>query len=293
MSCVGFSSGLDEGGARTPFLGNCAHGIATPRGRTRPKRAACGRRHAAARFGAAQVGNFASAITKTVCIPSMACVLARWPASAAGSFFSDEGVLKMAEKDNEEMSPEEWARSRLSSEDRKTFDAMCKARDARRARDSEATHEKYLSSISGEKNRQGDRAKDDGQSNLEGEGVNALDEMLRVRGGAQMNAYEIARNVRARIVDEMRDLRQAERDVAQHCGMAFDGDSAEEVYRSALEHHFGVPRSKTASLSASHLRVVLTFRFPDPRALGGVRRPWRLTGPATENWTRSCAAHPS
>jgi hypothetical protein len=158
-----------------------------------------------------------------------------------------------------EQTPEEFAKSRLSASDWKTFDDLCKARDKKRARDAELEEQRYRekSDPVGENNVPGDRrrARDVEQQTLEGgQRGNALDER---RFNNMTSSYDIARSVRARIVDEMRDLRQAERDVAQHCGMAFDGDSAEEVYRSALEHHFGVPRSKTAGLSASHLRVVL------------------------------------
>jgi hypothetical protein len=53
------------------------------------------------------------------------------------------------------------------------------------------------------------------------------------------------------------ELRQADRDVAKYCdGMAFDGNSASEVYRAGLEH-LGVPTRELAGLSASALRVLL------------------------------------
>jgi hypothetical protein len=60
-----------------------------------------------------------------------------------------------------------------------------------------------------------------------------------------------------RVTARMTELRQAERDVALHCGgMAFDGATAEEVYRAGLDH-VGVSRRETAGLSASELRVIL------------------------------------
>ena len=60
-----------------------------------------------------------------------------------------------------------------------------------------------------------------------------------------------------RVTARMTELRQAERDVALHCGgMAFDGATAEEVYRAGLDH-IGVSRRETAGLSASELRMIL------------------------------------
>jgi hypothetical protein len=61
-----------------------------------------------------------------------------------------------------------------------------------------------------------------------------------------------------RVTARMTKLRQAERDVALHCGgMAFDdGATAADVYRAGLDH-IGVSRRETAGLSASELRVIL------------------------------------
>ena len=60
-----------------------------------------------------------------------------------------------------------------------------------------------------------------------------------------------------RVTARMTELRQAERDVALHCGgMAFDGATAADVYRAGLDH-IGVSRRETAGLSASELRVIL------------------------------------
>jgi hypothetical protein len=50
--------------------------------------------------------------------------------------------------------------------------------------------------------------------------------------------------------------------------MAFDGDSAEALYRSALEH-CGVPRSETAGMNVAGLRTLLKNR-PKPGS-----REWR------------------
>jgi hypothetical protein len=72
-----------------------------------------------------------------------------------------------------------------------------------------------------------------------------------------------------RVTARMTELRQAEREVALHCGgMAFDGNSAEEVYRKGLEH-LGVPRSETSRLSVAALRILLKNR-PAPGS-----RAWR------------------
>ena len=38
-----------------------------------------------------------------------------------------------------------------------------------------------------------------------------------------------------RVTSRMTELRQAERDVALHCGMAFDGATAADVYRAGLD----------------------------------------------------------
>ena len=60
-----------------------------------------------------------------------------------------------------------------------------------------------------------------------------------------------------RVTARMTELRQAERDVALHCnGMAFDGATAEEVYRAGLDH-IGVSRRETAGLSVSELQMIL------------------------------------
>jgi hypothetical protein len=71
--------------------------------------------------------------------------------------------------------------------------------------------------------------------------------------------YNMANAVSDRVASAMAAIREAERAAAQYCGMAFDGGSAEEIYRNALEH-CGVPRSDTAGLSASELRTVLKHR---------------------------------
>ena len=71
------------------------------------------------------------------------------------------------------------------------------------------------------------------------------------------HAYNIAHDVADRVSSAMVELRQAERDVALHCGgMAFDAATAADVYRAGLDH-IGVPRRETAGLSASALRVIL------------------------------------
>jgi hypothetical protein len=74
-----------------------------------------------------------------------------------------------------------------------------------------------------------------------------------------MNIYEITRLAADRALDEMVAFRQAERDAVRHCGMAFDGDSAEEIYRNALEHT-GIPRSDTSSLNVYSLKALLKHR---------------------------------
>jgi hypothetical protein len=78
-----------------------------------------------------------------------------------------------------------------------------------------------------------------------------------------MTAYHYAQTLANRVRDDMAAIRQAERDAAQYCnGMAFDGADAEEIYRNALEH-CGVPRSDTAGIGASSLRVILR-NLPTP-----------------------------
>ena len=72
-----------------------------------------------------------------------------------------------------------------------------------------------------------------------------------------MNTYQFAQSAADRASEKMRALRQADRDVALHCGgMAFDGATAEDVYRAGLDH-LGVSRRETAGLSAAALRVLL------------------------------------
>jgi hypothetical protein len=117
-------------------------------------------------------------------------------------------------------------RGKLSAEDWKAYDAMRKkARDSRRARD----------------------ADNDEQSTLYGTGrANALDS----RGG--MSMYTAAVAVEDRVMRRLRDLAQARRE----CGMAFDGGSAEEIYRAALEAR-GVSRGESAGLSTSALKIIL------------------------------------
>lgn len=81
-------------------------------------------------------------------------------------------------------------------------------------------------------------------------------------------ATEVARRVRAGIVDEMNDLRQAERDVALYApeisGMAFD--NAETAYETALASR-GVSRDEMRNLSASAMRLLLKNL---PRGADGV-----------------------
>ena len=73
-----------------------------------------------------------------------------------------------------------------------------------------------------------------------------------------------------RVTARMAELRQAERDVALYCGMAFDGaTTAAEAYRAGLDH-IGVSRRETAGLSATELRVLLK-NLPRSGA-GGVTR---------------------
>jgi hypothetical protein len=73
-----------------------------------------------------------------------------------------------------------------------------------------------------------------------------------------------------RVMARAGELRQAEKDVALHCGgMAFDGATAADVYRAGLDH-IGVSRRETAGLSASELRVILK-NLPRSGA-GGVTR---------------------
>jgi hypothetical protein len=71
-------------------------------------------------------------------------------------------------------------------------------------------------------------------------------------------AYNIAHDAADRVFSAMHELHQAERDVALHCnGMAFDGKSAEDIYRQALVDGFGVPERELRNLDAATLRVLL------------------------------------
>jgi hypothetical protein len=76
------------------------------------------------------------------------------------------------------------------------------------------------------------------------------------------HTYNIAHAVSDHVALAMASFRQAERDVVRHCGIAFDGDNAEEIYRNALEHS-GIPRRETAGLNAPALRTLLKHR-PTP-----------------------------
>ena len=74
--------------------------------------------------------------------------------------------------------------------------------------------------------------------------------------------YKTLGQIEDRVMAKTAELRQAEKDVSLHCGMAFDGQSAEEVYRAGLDH-IGVPRSETAGLNIHSLRALLKHR-PTP-----------------------------
>lgn len=139
-----------------------------------------------------------------------------------------------------EMSPEEFAKSRLSASDWKIFDSMCKARDRKRARDEE-------------------------QSTLEGvEQRNALDEITWSR---PMNAYQASRIAAKIATDEMHELREAERAVAPYVGgMTFD--SAFSAYRAGLGQ-LGVSPAELRGLGVDEMRVLLKHIAPRP----GVSRP--------------------
>ena len=85
-----------------------------------------------------------------------------------------------------------------------------------------------------------------------------------------------------RVSARMTEFRQAERDVALHCGgMAFDGATAADVYRAGLDH-VGVPRRETAGLSASELRVILK-NLPRSGAGGVVTRSSAMAMDANES----------
>jgi hypothetical protein len=158
---------------------------------------------------------------------------------------------------SEEQTPEEFAKSKLSASDWKTFDDLCKARDKKRARDAELEEHRYRekSDPVGENNVPGDRrrARDVEQQTLEGgQRGNALDER---RFNNMTSSYDIARSVRGRLVDERAELRRA---AARYCpGRAIDGDTAEDVYASVLEHRFGISRRETRDLSATHMGQML------------------------------------
>jgi hypothetical protein len=69
--------------------------------------------------------------------------------------------------------------------------------------------------------------------------------------------FKTLSQIEDRVTAKMTELRQAERDVALHCGgMAFDGVSAEEIYRAGLES-VGVPKRDTYGMSAPQLRILL------------------------------------
>jgi hypothetical protein len=68
-----------------------------------------------------------------------------------------------------------------------------------------------------------------------------------------------AREIERRVMTRMAEFRQAQRDVAQHCEMAFDANTAEDYYRAGLEH-CGVPRSETSGLNVFSLKALLKYR---------------------------------
>jgi hypothetical protein len=76
------------------------------------------------------------------------------------------------------------------------------------------------------------------------------------------HTYSIAHAVSDHVALDMASFRQAERDVVRYCGMAFDGDTAEEIYGNALEHS-GISRRETAGLNVSSLKALLRHR-PTP-----------------------------
>jgi hypothetical protein len=74
---------------------------------------------------------------------------------------------------------------------------------------------------------------------------------------SMVSYFKTLGQIEDRVMATAAELRQAEKDVALHCGgMAFDGASATDVYRAGLDH-IGVSRRETAGLSASELRVIL------------------------------------
>jgi hypothetical protein len=71
------------------------------------------------------------------------------------------------------------------------------------------------------------------------------------------HAYNTAHAVADRVASTIRDMREAEREVASYCGgMAFDGGDASEIYRSALRH-LGVPAADLAGMNVAGLRALL------------------------------------
>ena len=80
--------------------------------------------------------------------------------------------------------------------------------------------------------------------------------------------YKTLGQIEDRVTERMGALRQAEREVTAQFGMTFDGASAEEIYRKALDH-CGISRGETAGLNAQSLRVLLKTR-PTPGS-----RAWR------------------
>jgi hypothetical protein len=74
---------------------------------------------------------------------------------------------------------------------------------------------------------------------------------------SMVSYFKTLGQIEDRVMATAAELRQAEKDVALHCGgMAFDGATAADVYRAGLDH-IGVSRRETAGLSASELRVIL------------------------------------
>jgi hypothetical protein len=69
--------------------------------------------------------------------------------------------------------------------------------------------------------------------------------------------YKTLGQIEDRVTERMAELRQAERDAAQYCaGMAFDGNTAVEIYRKALDH-VGIPTRDTWALGAAEMRILL------------------------------------
>jgi hypothetical protein len=60
-----------------------------------------------------------------------------------------------------------------------------------------------------------------------------------------------------RVTARMTALRDAEREVAQRCpGMAFDGATAEDVYRAGL-NHLGIAKADLSGMNVAGLRALL------------------------------------